>query len=362
MLDLAPELIAVLRTGEPVAVVSIRNVPRSAPRGVGASMAVTAGGRVIGSISGGCVEGDAVLLAHTVLADGEGRVARFGFTDETAHAAGLACGGSIDVVVYRVEPSDDIAMAALQRAAQDRSARIGVECTGPRIGRLLGESELQTLAPADDLRNSMLAAAYTDETDVLMLAAGPRARLIIAGAGDHASALCRVASAAGFAVTVCDPWPLLVTTERFPDADRLVADLPHRHLSGLDTDEFDERTAICVLTHDERIDIPTLRLALRLPVGFVGAMGSRATVARRAALLRQAGTDDDALARLHSPLGLDLQGSTPEETAIAIVAEILAARHRGTGLPLRDLHGPVHREAPSASCSIDPSPLPEIRR
>jgi xanthine dehydrogenase accessory factor len=362
MLDLAHELLPVLRAGEAVAVVTITGVPRSAPRGVGASMAVTAAGRVIGSISGGCVEGDAVLLAHAVLHDGVGRTARFGFGDDVAHAAGLACGGSIDVVVYRLEPTDIGARSALELAASDRRVTVGVACGGPEVGRLLAPERLAAGDTEVGGGSRMLPSAY-DGSDVVLLACLPRPRLVIAGAGDHAAALCRVAAAVGFAVTVCDPWELLVTAERFPEADRLVIGLPHEHLRGLPLDEVDDRTAVCVLTHDERLDVPALRIALGLPIGFVGAMGSRSTVVRRAQLLRQAGVPDEAVARLHSPLGLDLQGSTPEESAIAIVAEIVASRYHGTGLPLRDLAGPVHRggsmrdatvfASPSASCSVE---------
>jgi xanthine dehydrogenase accessory factor len=349
MLDLAPELLPVLRAGEAVAVVTITGVPRSAPRGVGASMAVTATGRVIGSISGGCVEGDAVMLASAVLADGVARSARFGFTDDAAHAAGLACGGSIDVVVYRVDSSDIVAMDALGSVGADRRTRVAVVCEGADIGRVVAATALPT---TDDgiLDNYMQLSAY-NQPATLVLGHAPKPRLIIAGAGDHAASLCRIAASAGFAVTICDAWALLVTPERFPDADRLVVGLPHDYLVEIGA-EVDQRTAICVLTHDERLDVPALRVALRMPIGFVGAMGSRSTVARRAALLRQAGVPDADIDRLHSPLGLDLQGSSPDETAIAILAEIVAARHLGTGLPLRDLHGALHQDGDPASCSV----------
>lgn len=356
MLDLAPELLPVLRGGDAVAVVTVVGVPRSAPRGVGASMALTADGRVIGSISGGCVEGDAVLLAHAVLRDGIGRTARFGFSDEAAHAAGLACGGAVDVVVYRISPSDRAALSALELAAADRRVTVGIACSGPESGRLVAPESLR-VEDTSDPHTRMLASAYSG-AGVLLVSHLPKPRLVIVGAGDHAAALCRVAAASGFAVTVCDPWELLVTPERFPEADRLVVGFAHDLVRSMPIDEVDERTAVCVLTHDERLDVPALAAALERAVGFVGAMGSRATVSRRAELLRQAGVSEESLTRLHSPLGLDLQGSTPDETAIAIVAEIIAARHGGTGLALRDLSGPVHRGNRDAgsgrSCTVDP--------
>jgi len=158
-----------------------------------------------------------------------------------------------------------------------------------------------------------------------------------------------VAAAAGFAVTVCDVWETLVTRERFPAAVELIVGLPHEHLARLDASVVDDRTAVCVLTHDERLDVPALAAALALPVGFVGAMGARGTVAHRTALLREAGVTDADIARVRSPLGLDLGGASPDETAISVLAEIVAARHGGSGLALSARSGPLHRRPPTAA-------------
>lgn len=335
MLELASALLPLLRSGESVAVATVTRVARSAPRGAGAAMAVTRDGRVVGSISGGCVEGDTVVLASHALVTGVGASASFGFTDAQAHAAGLACGGAVDVVVSVVRP-DSLAHDALERAARGARTSVGIVMTGPEAGRVV--------APDHDAGDThMLSAAY-EGADVLIVVSAPPPRLLIYGAGEHAAALCRVGAASGFSVTVCDPWARLLTPERFPDAAELVDGYPHVHLESLGKGDVDDRTAVCVLTHDERLDVPALRAALALPVGFVGAMGARSTVTRRAALLRQSGVGDEALARLHSPLGLDLGGSTPEFTALAILAEIVATRHGGTGLPLRDLTGPLHAD------------------
>ncbi len=340
MLELASELLPLLDAGEPVVVVSVTRVARSAPRGIGSSMAVTRAGRIIGSISGGCVEGDAVALASTVLRDGMPRSATFGFDDDTAHAAGLACGGAVDVAAYRLDPADPVTRAALRSAASDTATSVGVRLED---GRMLPESDLRdgAAAAATALRESVLTAGAAGA--VLVISRAPRPRLILVGAGEHAAALCRVASAAGFAVTVCDPWETLVTPERFPDADRLVVDAPDRYLAELDADDIDARTAVCVLTHDERLDVPALRVALRIPVGFVGALGARRTVARRADLLRAAGVADDDIARIHAPLGLDLGDESPDAVAISALAEIIAARHAASARPLRELTGPLHR-------------------
>lgn len=321
MLDLAADLVPLMDAGVPLAAVTVTAVVRSAPRGVGATLVVTRDARVIGSISGGCVENDAVMLGLDVLRTGSVRRARFGFTDDgivTPIAAGLACGGAVDVVAY---PLDDGIRPALDAAREGRSARVRLELDGEPL--------------------------------VLERPAAPR--LIILGAGEHAAALCRLGAAAGFAVTVCDDWALLATRERFPDAVEVVVATPHDFLASLD--DADERTAVCVLTHDERLDVPALRTALRMPVGFVGAMGARATVARRAHLLRGVGVTDAELARLHSPLGLDLGGATAEETALSVIAEIVSSRNAADARPLSEgLTGRLHRgdasQADAGSCAV----------
>ena len=305
MLELAADLVPLLDAGVPVAAVTVTAVVRSAPRGVGATLAVTRDARVIGSISGGCVENDAVMLGLDALRTGTIRRARFGFGEDDAIApiaAGLACGGAVDVVAYRVDAAH---RPALEAARDRREATLHLD---------LG----------------------TEQPLVLHRPAPPR--LIILGAGERAAALCRLGAAAGFAITVCDDWALLVTRDRFPDATELVVGAPHEVLETLPSP--DARTAVCVLTHDERLDVPAIRAALRLPVGFVGAMGARATVARRAALLRAAGVTDAELSRLHSPLGLDLGGRSPEETALSVIAEIVASRNEADARPLREAAGP----------------------
>jgi xanthine dehydrogenase accessory factor len=332
MLELAADLLPVLRAGEPVAVVTVTRVARSAPRGPGAAMAVLRDGSVIGSISGGCVEGDAVLLATQVLATGRAVTASLGFSDDAAHAAGLACGGSVDVVVHRIEPTDRVALAALG-TAPDRTARIGIVRDGPDAGMLL---------PTDE--DGGVIGTPAGGADVFVVERRPRPHLVLVGAGEHAMALSRLASAAGYLVTVCDVWERLVTPERFPTADRLVVGVPADALPGLVGPEA-ETTAVCVLSHDERVDVPTLAAALRVGAGFVGAMGARSTVAHRAHLLAACGLPPSEIARIHAPLGLDLGDPSPQGTAVSVLAEITAAWHRGTGRPLRELSGRLHPRA-----------------
>ncbi|GAA3636375.1 XdhC family protein [Microbacterium awajiense] len=374
MLDLARELLPLVRAGTSVAAVTVTHVARSAPRGVGAAMAVTADATVIGSISGGCVESDAVALALSSIADGRARTAQFGFTDADAHAAGLACGGHVEVIAHVVDAREPLVLEALTNAAADRPATLAVVATGPHAGRSVPVAALRASAPPSERGllddavathdSRMLRSAY-DGADVLVLAHAPRARLIILGAGEHAAALCRVGAASGFAVTVCDPWETLVTAERFPAADRLAVCAPAEFLASIDPAEVDARTTICVLTHDERLDVPAIRQALSMPVGFVGAMGARLTVARRAALLHEAGVSDVDLARLHSPLGLDLSGSSPDEAALSVLAEIVASRHGGSGRPLRETTGRLHRNdvpVPAHATAAAGCALPEQAR
>ncbi|MGQ4428057.1 XdhC family protein, partial [Streptomyces violaceoruber] len=159
---------------------------------------------------------------------------------------------------------------------------------------------------------------------------------------DFAAALVRAGKFIGYHVTVCDARPVFATPARFPQADEVVVDWPHRYLRDTPTDG---RTVLCVLTHDAKFDVPLLAEALRMPVAFVGAMGSRRTHEDRDRRLRQAGLSGDELSRLRSPIGLDLGARTPEETALSIAAEIVAARRGGTGVPLTGGAAPIHREA-----------------
>ncbi|MFJ6651649.1 XdhC family protein [Microbacterium sp. NPDC091313] len=337
MLELADALLPALRAGEAVAVVTVTRVARSAPRGPGAAMAVLADGSVVGSISGGCVEGDAVLLATGALATGRAVTATLGYSDDAAHAAGLACGGSVDVIVHRIDPTDAAARAALE-APGDRRTRVGIVLEGPHVGEIV---------PGDALVGDGAFVEH-DGARTVVVSREPRPHLIVAGAGEHAIALARVASAAGYTVTVSDVWERLVTPGRFPTADRLIVGVPADTLPALVGDAW---TAVCVLSHDERVDVPALAAALSAGADFVGAMGARSTVAHRARLLAEAGVAAGDIARIHSPLGLDLGGSSPEETALSVLAELTAARHGGTGAPLRATRGAIHARAAAPACT-----------
>jgi xanthine dehydrogenase accessory factor len=240
-------------------------------------------------------------------------------------------------------------VATVISGADDRVGRRLI--LGPETDRgSLGSARLDD-AVRDDARG-MLAQGTTgvvrygsdgerrlDDLAVFVASYAPRPRLIVFGAIDFAAAVARMGAFLGYRVTVCDARATFATAKRFPDADEVVVDWPHRYLAAT---EVDERTVVCVLTHDPKFDVPLLQVALRLPLAYVGAMGSRRTNDERLARLRDLGLTEDELARLHAPIGLDIGARTPEETAVSIAGEIVHARWGGTGSALRDVSGPIH--------------------
>jgi xanthine dehydrogenase accessory factor len=183
-----------------------------------------------------------------------------------------------------------------------------------------------------------------DDIAVFVASYAPRPRMIVFGAIDFAAAVARIGSFLGYRVTVCDARPTFATAKRFPEADEVVVEWPHRYLDAAHTaGAVDERTVVCVLTHDPKFDVPLLELALRMPLAYVGAMGSRRTNDDRLTRLRELGLTEEELARLHAPIGLDVGARTPEETAISVAAEIIALRWGGSGSQLRSTVGPIHR-------------------
>jgi xanthine dehydrogenase accessory factor len=374
MLDLAADLLDALGSGRSLAIATVTRVDGSAPRALGTSMAVDDLGRVIGSISGGCVEGAVYQSAESVLHTGEPALEDFGFSDDDAFAAGLSCGGRIEVFVQRLSLSGEAALDAsvldeLRAARDGRPAGLALVVSGRSSGTVLAA----TSSPADAAGGGLddatarrilheltarVAAARSGTVDiecegedvrVLFVVAATAPRMIIFGAVDFSAALADASSLLGYHVTICDARPIFATATRFPSADEVVVAWPSTYLAST---VVDARTVICVLTHDEKFDIPLLQTALRMPVAYVGAMGSRRTHDRRVASLASAGLTRQQLARLHSPIGLDLGGSTPQETAVSILAEVVAARNRGSGASLREVGGPIHR-AVAESVSAD---------
>ncbi|MEU5168097.1 XdhC family protein [Streptomyces mutomycini] len=346
----------------------------SAPHGPGASMLVTEDGRIVGSVSGGCVEAAVIAAAEEVFAGGPPVVERWGIGDEDAFAVGLTCGGTIEVLIREVTPemplgrvSADLAdgspvalvtpldgggSLAVGRGAVSGSLggtaadRVAVLAAEGMLAR--GESGLvnagEGAAPDGERPGAGSPAAGTacvPGRELLVQSFAPRPGLLIFGATEFARSLADFGAALGHRVTVCDARPAFADPGRFPGADEVVADRPDRWFRAHE-DLIDPTTAVCVLTHDPRFDIPVLTRALRSAAGYVGAMGSRRTHEDRVARLRAAGTTEAQLAVLRSPIGLDLGGRGAAETALSVLAEIVAVRRGGSGLPLSAGTRPIH--------------------
>ncbi|MFI8770014.1 XdhC family protein [Streptomyces sp. NPDC053792] len=367
MLDIAEELHRWVEQGRTFAVATVVAVGGSAPRQPGAALAVDSEGTAIGSVSGGCVEGAVYDLCVQALEDGMTVVERFGYSDEDAFAVGLTCGGVIDILVTPVRGG--VFPAALASAVSGEAAALARIVDGPADllgqallvrpdgsyeGKLGGHPELDRTAAGE--ARAMLDAGRTGTVEIgedgsrcgqplslLVESSVPAPRMIVFGAIDFAAALVRVGKFLGYHVTVCDARPVFATPARFPEADEIVVDWPHRYLEST---EVDGRTVLCVLTHDAKFDVPLLRAALKLPVAYIGAMGSRRTHEDRNERLRGVGVTELELARLRSPIGLDLGARTPEETALSIGAEIVANRRGGSGRSLTGAHTPIHHDGP----------------
>jgi xanthine dehydrogenase accessory factor len=345
---------------------------RSAPRDPGAALAVE-GGEVIGSVSGGCVEGAVYELATEVTASGQPVLQRYGFSDDDAFAVGLTCGGILDVFVEPVSKRTFPELGAIHEAVeQGTPVAVATVISGPgHVGArrvIWGDDKREStgslapgldLAPGVDLDaavdedvRGMLAQGVTgirhygahgerggDELSVFVNAFAPAPRMYVFGAIDFAAAVARTGKFLGYHVTVCDARPVFATRSRFPDADEIVVDWPHRFLASA---EVDARTAIAVLTHDPKFDVPVLEVALRSGAGYIGVMGSRRTHEDRLERLRAVGVTDEELSRMRSPIGLDLGARTPEETAISIAAELIQLRWGGSGHALTNTEGRIH--------------------
>ncbi|HSV39073.1 MAG TPA: XdhC/CoxI family protein [Nocardioidaceae bacterium] len=369
MREVLDELLAWWRAGETVGVGTVVATFESAPRPPGASMLVGPDGTAVGSVSGGCVEGAVYELGQEVMASGTPVLQRYGVSDESAFEVGLTCGGIIDVYVEKVdrttfpeleaiaediEQERPIAVATLIEHPDGAGARMIVRADGERIGSL-GSQRFDD-AVADDALGQLAngqsgVLGYGPDGErrgegarVFVWAFAPKPRMFVFGAIDFAAAVARVGSFLGYRVTVCDARPVFATHSRFPSADEVVVEWPHKYLrKEVDAGRVDARSVLCVLTHDPKFDVPLLEVALSLPdVGYVGAMGSRKTHEDRLARLREAGLTEEQLARLSSPIGLDLGARTPEETAVSIAAEIIALRWGGRGQRLSGIDGKIH--------------------
>ena len=376
--------------GSKICVARVVQVEGSGPRDPGAAMVVSEDGHVFGSVSGGCVEGAVVEEALGCIASGESKLVRFGYSDDEAFAVGLTCGGIITIFCSpEVPPVLDALRSALDGRVPCALATViaidetevtrtleGRQGANPCIiggreihemthlgatvlisadGRLtgsLGDIELDEFVTRDG--DGVVASGHSvirhygkrgsatpSEISVFFESFTPPPKMVIFGAVDFTAALVRIAKVIGYEVTVCDARAPFATEARFPDADHVIVDWPHRYLEALKS-ELGPRDAICILTHDPKFDVPAIVGALRTKVGYIGAMGSRRTHRERRERLIDAGVSALALEKISSPIGLDLGSRTPEETAIAILAEIISRQTGHTAASLSDGDGPIH--------------------
>lgn len=347
------------------AVATVIRTWSSSPRAVGATMAVSESGEVIGSVSGGCVEGAVYDLAQEVLRTGIPQTVSYGVSDDDAFNVGLTCGGTVELFVQAVDAGVFPGLEMLIDAAsaqQPVATATVVDGPAPLGSRLvLTQSDVAGSLGAEQLQRAVVEGTRgmlehgttgmlrlgrngerrVDELSVFVESYAPPPHMVVFGAIDFAAAMARIGKFLGYRVTVCDARPIFATRARFPEADEVVVKWPHQYLDEI---HVDERTVLCVLTHDPKFDIPLLELALRTSAGYIGAMGSRRTHNDRLARLREAGMTESELGRLRSPIGLDLGARTPEETAVSIAAEIISSFHGGTGRALTDTSLPIHRE------------------
>ncbi|MGY2746890.1 XdhC family protein [Arthrobacter sp. UYCu723] len=413
MLDLMPSLNEwrPADSGQQCAVATIVSASGSVPRPLGTSMVVSESGEVLGSLSGGCVEGAVVGAALEAMRDGGSRLETFGYSAEDAFAVGLSCGGEIVVhiqplgsrsgalqlgalrgfpanadgalaLIRRVDAHGGGAMVVPDPAAfsaahsTELAALLGLSVHGDASAMLAAAAQLEPLlrggdtglvwlAPADGCASRVVGMGepdavapvftlpHTEPVTLLVESRLPPARLLVFGANDFGAALLPAAKLLGYRVTLCDARPAFAAQQRFSVADEVVTDWPHRYLAAeAAAGRVDGRSVVCVLTHDPKFDVPLLRTALGLELAYVGAMGSRRSHRQRVDSLLEAGVVPERLARLHSPIGLDLGAVTPAEVAVSITAELIAGRNQRAGgspsaacAPLKDGSGPIHRSA-----------------
>jgi xanthine dehydrogenase accessory factor len=334
----------------------------SAPRPEGAVLLYADDGRIAGSVSGGCVEGAAAEEIDRARATGRERVIRYGISDEQAWDVGLACGGTIDVLVQPAVPAPVVDAARASLGAGGRGAAVvtplhadsppadfGAHEPGDgatpelelivhedgSIDGTLGRPERDAAlveGALDALRRGTSLTLEIGDRSYFVEAFPVRPRLVVVGAVEVARSLVRLAAELGYETVVVDGRASFATAERFPDVDQLVVGWPDEIADAIGLGQND---AVAVLTHDVKFDEPAIVEALRRRCRYVGAVGSRKTQSDRRARLREAGVSDEELAELHGPIGLDLGGRNPAETALAILAEIVAERYGGSGRAMR---------------------------
>jgi xanthine dehydrogenase accessory factor len=337
--------------GEKFALATVVATRRSAPRPVGAKLAVSEGGEMAGSVSGGCVESDVFEHACEVLEGSRPQLLSYGIADDLAFSVGLPCGGEIDVFV---EQSPDELVDRLVRIVEGEERAVlftvvdgeplGAELLVTEAGDRFGEGPDEAAGQVGELlrggRNRLLE--LEDGVRVFAEVYGPPPRLLVVGAVDTAEAMCQAAKQLGWHTIVADARGKFATRERIPSADELIVAWPEDALAQV---QPDYQTAVVVLTHDDKFDVPAIKGALATEAFYIGALGSRRNQERRRERLLEAGVHEDDFERVSGPAGLDLGADTPAETALSILGEILAVRARRSGGFLRDSKQRIHAEA-----------------
>jgi xanthine dehydrogenase accessory factor len=336
---------------EPIAIATVIETWGSAPRREGAKMALTPGGNISGSVSGGCVEGAVFEAGTGVLKSGQPELLHFGVADDTAWEVGLACGGKIEVFVEPLDPAlyatvhaailneQPVATVTIVKGLQEQLGRKMVLHNGNQSGSLGGEYDDEALTIAKDAlasgksKRASLSASETESVEVFIDVILPSPTLIVVGGVHIAVALTALAKTLGYYTIVIDPRRAFGSKERFPNVDKLIKAWPDKTLSDID---ITRSTAIAALTHDPKLDDPALQIALRSDAFYIGALGSNSTQSRRRKRLLEAGLTEEMLDRLHGPIGINLGGRTPEEIALSVMAEVVAARHNRTEIMVKE--------------------------
>ena len=322
--------------GQRVALARVVATRRSAPRPIGSKLAISEGGELAGSVSGGCVENEVYEAAREVLRGGDPQLLTYGISDDLALSVGLPCGGEIDVWVD--EPDPELLARLADVVRRDARAVVLTDLeSGAQNLVLDGEDER-----ADELiRGGHSRIVELEGRGVFADVFGPPPRLLVFGAVDTAEALCRAAKLLGWRTVVADARGKFATHERIPSADELIVAWPEEALAQV---QPDHATAIVVLTHDDKFDVPLLAGALAGDAFYIGALGSRRNQERRRERLLDAGVDESALDRISGPAGLDVGAQSPAETAVSILAEIMAVRAGREGGPLKHASGRIHAD------------------
>ncbi|MDQ6900166.1 MAG: XdhC family protein [Candidatus Dormibacteraeota bacterium] len=308
MREIAAEYSAWRQEGERLALATVVSTWGSSPRPLGSRLLVSTSGRMAGSVSNGCIEGAVFEELQKTLKNGEARLVDFGVADDLAFDVGLACGGHIQLLLQNATEQHD---RAVELVEAERPFTLLTDLSS-------GGVELLPGPPATELPRR--------EGDRFEEPFGRPPHLVIIGAIHIAIPLHRLARVMGYRVTVVDARSQFATEERFPDADGIVIAWPDDALKGM---EVDRSTAVVILTHDPKFDLPALRTVLQTGAGYIGAIGSRKTSQNRLDQLRSEGFNEEQLARIHGPIGLELGGRGAEETALAILAEMTAVRFGG---------------------------------